>query len=123
MSSTQSTPRKDFYVHIGAPDPIIVRYRAGGESGALVAFDSTLKLTYTNAAGTVTLGVGTGITLSADETVADARAMIQLTTAQSRAIPMGALTSYELQRTVGSREEVILMGKLVGEGGGNPDAA
>lgn len=120
MSSTQSTPRKDFYVHIGAPDPIIVRYRAGG---ALVAFDSTLKLTYTNAAGSVTLGVGTGITLSADETVADARATIQLTTAQSRAIPMGALTSYELQRTVGSREEVILMGKLFGEGGGNPDAA
>ena len=123
MSSVQATPSRDFYVHIGAPDPIIVRYRAGGTDGTLVSFDTSLKFTFFNAAGTVTLGVGSGITLSDDDGVTNARATIQLTVAQSRTIPAGALTRYEIQRTVGSREEVILMGTLIGEGGGNHDAA
>lgn len=123
MSSVQATPAKDFYVHIGAPDPIIVRYRAGGTSGTLVSFDASLKFTFFNAAGTVTLGVGSGITLSDDEAVPDARATIQMTLEQSRAIPEGPLTRYEIQRTTGGREEVFLMGALIGEGGDNPDAA
>jgi hypothetical protein len=121
MSAVQQTPAKDFYIHIGAPDPIIVRYRAGGTDGTLVSFDSTLKFTFYNLAGTVTLGVGTGITLSTDEDTANARATIQLTVAQSRTIPEGPLTKYEVQRTVSGREEVILMGMLIGEGGDNPD--
>lgn len=123
MSSVEQTPRKDFYVHIGAPDPIILRYRAGGAGGTLVSFDNTLQFTFNTGSSTVTLGVGSGITLSDDETVPDARATIQLTVAQSRTIPSGALTRYEIQRTVGSREEVILMGTLIGEGGGNTDGA
>lgn len=122
MSSVLATPEKNFYVHAGAPDPIIVRYRAGGTEGTLVAFDSTLKFTYDTGSGDVTLGVGTGITLSTDETVANARATIQLTVAQSRTIPEGPLTRYEIQRTTESREEVFLMGLLIGEGGDNPDA-
>jgi hypothetical protein len=121
MSAVQQTPSKDFYIHRGAPDPIIVRYRAGGTDGTLVSFDSTLKFTFYNLAGTVTLGVGTGITLSTDEAVADSRATVQMTVAQSRTIPEGPLTKYEVQRTVGTREEVILMGMLIGEGGDNPD--
>jgi len=121
MSAVQSTPTKDFYIHIGAPDPIIVRYRADGSEGDLVAFDSSLKFTFSNLSGTVTLGVGTGITLSTDETVANARATIQMTVAQSRAIPEGPLTRYEIQRTIGTNEEVFLMGLLIGEGGDNPD--
>jgi hypothetical protein len=121
MSAVQQTPTKDFYLHIGAPDPIIVRYRAGGTGGTLVSFDNTLKFTFYNLAGTVTLGVGTGITLSTDETIANARATIQMTVAQSRTIPEGPLTKYEVQRTVSGREEVILMGMLIGEGGDNPD--
>jgi hypothetical protein len=121
MSSLQQTPRKDFFVHRGAPDPIIIRFRSGGANGILVAFDATLKFTYTSASGLVTLGVGSGITLSTDETVANARATIQLTIAQSRQIPDGALTSYELQRLIGSREEVFLNGFLVGSGGVNVD--
>jgi hypothetical protein len=119
---TSPTPRKDFYIHIGAPDPIIVRFRAGGEDGTLVAFDSTLKFTFKTPTTSTTLGVGTGITLSTDETVADARATIQLTVAQSRTIPLGSLSTYEIQRTVSGREEVIMMGKLIAEGGDNPDA-
>lgn len=115
-------PRKDFYVHIGAPDPIIVRLRAGGESGTLVAMDSSLKFQMINAGGTVTLTVGDGITLSTDEAVSDAQAAVQLTVAQSRAIPVGSVTRYELQRVTSGREEVILMGKLIGYGGDNPDA-
>lgn len=119
MSSTEPKPSRDFYVHAGAPDPIIVRYRS---NGVLTAFDASLKFYYVNSAGTVTLTVGDGITLSADEGVADARATIQLTVAQSRLLPEGALTRYEIQRTSGGREEVILMGTLIGEGGDNPDA-
>lgn len=122
MSATEGTPRKNFYVHVGAPDPIPVQLRAGGSGGTLTAFDSSLKFQFRTPTSTVTLGVGTGITLSSSEGVADARATIQLTAIQSRAIPLGALTTYELQRTVGAREEVILMGKLIAEGGDNPDA-
>ena len=121
MSATQETPKKNFYVHRGAPDPIIVRFRAGGPDGTLVAFDNSLKFQFITASGTVTLGVGSGITLSADETIANARATIQLTFAQSRQIPKGAVTKYEIQRTVGGGEEVFLMGNLIGEGGDNPD--
>jgi hypothetical protein len=123
MSAVQQTPTKDFYIHAGAPDPIVVRYRSGGSGGTLVSFDSSLKFTFiTQSGGTVTLGVGTGITLSTDEAVAESRATIQLTKAQSRTIPEGPLTRYEIQRTTSGREEVFLMGMLIGEGGDNPDA-
>jgi hypothetical protein len=118
MSSTEPTPSKEFYVHIGAPEPIIVRLRS---AGVLLAFDSSLKFTYVNDAGTVTLGVGSGITLSTDEAIANARATIQLTVAQSRAIPVGSLTRYEIQQTVGGLEKIFMMGSLIGEGGDNPD--
>lgn len=121
MSSVTATPTKDFYIHAGAPDPIMVRYRSGGPSGTLVAFDSSLKFTFDAGAGDVTLGVGSGITLVTEETVANARAIIQLTAAQSRMLPSGPLTRYEIQRTIGSREEVFLMGMLIGLGGDNPD--
>lgn len=122
MPSTEKCQVQNFYIHIGAPDPINIRYRSGGETGTLISFDSTLKFTFVNASGTITLGVGSGITLSADEGVPNARASIQLTVLQSRAIPEGALTRYEIQRTSSGREEVFLMGALIGEGGGNPDA-
>lgn len=87
-----------------------------------MSFDGSLTFTFSNAAGVVTLGVGTGITLEDDEAVTNARAVVQLTVAQSRAIPDGPLTKYEVQRTSGGRESVIFMGLLIGEGGDNPDA-
>lgn len=121
MSSVVQTPVKDFYIHVGAPDPIIFRLRAGGTDGTLVELDSSVEFTFMNAAGTTTLTVGDGITLSTDETVSNARATIQLTVAQSRTIPEGPLTRYEIQRTTEGREEVLLMGTLIGEGGDNPD--
>jgi len=123
MSAVQSTPTKDFYIHIGAPDPIIVRFRAGGEDGTLVPFDSSLKFIFNAGSSQVILGVGSGITLSTDEAVADSRATIQMTRAQSRTIPEGPLTRYEIQRTTEGREEVFLMGVLIGQGGDNTDAA
>ena len=121
MSSVSATLTKDFFVHIGAPDPIIFRYRAGGTGGTLVAFDSSLKFQFITPSGATVLGVGSGITLSTDETIANARATVQLTVAQSRSIPPGALTPYEIQRTISGREEVLLMGMLIGQGGDNPD--
>ena len=120
-SSTDPTPTKNLYVHIGAPAPIIVRYRAGGTGGTLVTFDSSLKFMFVNDSGSTTLMVGSGITLSTDETIANARATIQLTVAQSRLIPVGAVTRYEIQRLNGANEEVFLSGLLIGEGGDNPD--
>ena len=121
MSSVDPTPTKNFYVHIGAPAPIIVRYRAGGAGGTLVALDSSLKFLFINDSGTTTLTVGSGITLATDETIANARATIQLTVVQSRLVPLGAITRYEIQRLNGSLEEVFLSGLLIGEGGDNPD--
>jgi hypothetical protein len=118
---TAPKPRKNFYIHIGAPDPIIFEYRAGGSEGNLVALDSTLKFTVRTPTSSFTLGVGTGITLSESESVSDARATIQMTVAQSRTIPLGSMTVYEIQRTVSAREQVIMMGKLIAEGGDNPD--
>jgi hypothetical protein len=112
------TPVKDMFVTRGAPDPIIIRYRAGS---TLVALDSSLTFTFVYPDGTVTLGVGTGITLSTDEGIANGRATVQLTVAQSRLIPVGPLTRYEVQRLNGGLQDVILMGRLVGEGGDNPD--
>ena len=120
-SSVDPTPTKNLIVHIGAPAPIIVRYRAGGTGGTLVGFDSSLKFNFVNDAGTTTLTVGAGITLSTDEAITNSRATIQLTVAQSRLIPVGALTRYEIQRLNGALEEVFLAGLLVGEGGDNPD--
>ena len=120
-SSVEPTPTKNLYVHNGAPAPIIVRYRAGGTGGTLVALDSSLKFMFVNDAGSTTLTVGGEITLSTDETIANARATIQLTVAQSRLIPVGAVTRYEIQRLNGANEEVFLSGLLIGEGGDNPD--
>lgn len=122
MSIVQRTPSKDLYIQRGAPDPLYFRFRAGGVNGTLVSFDNSLKFTFVNCGNTTTLGVGSGITLSTDETIANARATVQLTVAQSRTIPEGPMTYYEVQRTISGREEVIFSGNLIGEGGNNPDA-
>lgn len=118
MSSIEPTPTQDFYVHIGAPEPIKFRRKEGG---VYVSFDSSLKFQYVNAAGTVVLGVGEGITLSAVGDVPDAEATVRLTVEQSRSIPKRARTRYEVQRVVGGDPQVFMMGKLIGEGGDNPD--
>ncbi|MCA3574827.1 MAG: hypothetical protein IOC86_13010 [Aestuariivirga sp.] len=118
MSTIGATPKKNFGVHRGAPAPIRIRLRGGG---VLVSFDNSLKFTVTHPTGSFTLGVGTGITLSAAEAVSNAEATIQLSVAQSRQLPLGALSTYEIQRTAGGQEQVFLMGKLIAEGGGNPD--
>jgi len=126
MSSIEPTPTRTFYVQIGAPDPIAFQYRAGGTGGTLQSFDSSLKFRYTNRNGTVDLTTSSGITLSDvvedAVTYTNALATVQLTVAQSRLIPAGNFTAYEVQRTVSGREEVIFMGRLVGQGGDNPDA-
>lgn len=118
MSSTEPTPSQDFYVHIGAPEPIKFRRKEGG---LYVSLDSSLKFQYVNSFGTVILGVGTGITLSAVGDVPDAEATIKLTVEQSRNIPKRSRTRYEVQRVVDGDPQVFMMGRLIGEGGDNPD--
>jgi hypothetical protein len=120
MSAVMPAPRKDCYVHIGAPRPLIFVRRAMS-TGVLRSFDSTLTFQYVTPSSTVVLTVGNGITLSADESVPNARATVQLTVAQSRAIPPGTVTRYEIQRVTAGREEVLFMGRLIGYGGDNPD--
>lgn len=122
MSVVEKTSTKNLYIHIGAPEQINFRLRAGGAGGTLVAFDSSFRFQYVTPSGPpVVLTVGSGVTLSTEEGVANANATIQLTVQQSRAIPPGALTTYEIQRTESGREIVDLMGTLIGVGGDNPD--
>ena len=96
-SSTDPTPTKNLYVHIGAPAPIIVRYRAGGTGGTLVTFDSSLKFMFVNDSGSTTLMVGSGITLSTDETIANARATILNPSCCEQRPPLIRCPSYWLE--------------------------
>lgn len=115
------TPSQDFIIHIGAPKPIIFRVRQG-EGGLLRAFDSSLVMRVVHPAGTFDLTPGNGITLSSDEGVADALVTARLSIEQSRLIPPGGRTRFEIQETAGGGDTIVLMGALIGKGGGNPDA-
>lgn len=114
------TPVVDYAVHIGAPKPIQFQVRQSS-GGVLRAFDTTLKMRITYPTGSLDLTVGSGITLSTAETVSNAVVTAQLTVAQSRLIPEGNLSSYEIQETVSGVERAVLMGRLTGRGGLNSD--
>ncbi len=112
-----NTPRQDYYIHRGAPKPIVLRYKDG--SGT---FDATLKMQVVpQGAAAFILTVGNGISLSPHNAVADAAMTAQLSIAQSRLIEVGGVTTFELQQGGAGSETVLLMGKLVGVGGANPD--
>lgn len=46
---------------------------------------------------------------------------IALTLAESRLLPLGALTAYEVERRIDGTQETWLMGTIAGLGGVNPD--
>ncbi len=121
MSVTEPTPTRNLYQAIGGPEAIIFQIRAGA-GGLLTAFTTAVKFIVTSKAGStlMTLTNGSGITLSTSESVANGRATVQLSVAQSRLLSKGRMQRWELQD--GSPEVIKALGWLTGEGGENPDA-
>ena len=105
------TPSKDFEIFRGAPLPIAIRNRV---NGVLRAFQATLQMTLKPKTGNIILTVGSGITLSVDEGVANARATILLTNAQSLLVPEGSKCAYEITEGAAGNRVVVMAGTLVG---------
>ena len=121
MTTAGKAPSYDWNVFRGAPKPIAFRAR-DSVTGVLRSFDSTVIMRVTHPTGTFDMTVGGGLTLSTDETVANARITAQLTIAQSRLIPKGNLSSYEVQEGAAGAERGVFYGRLIGFAGDNPDA-
>ena len=121
---TYQTAAADLALHVGAMEPWRFQFRAGGLTGTLVPFPvtSTLQLTWGRTPETLVLTVGGGLTLEDVEGVTGGRLVARLTNAQSRTLPAGALTRYELQTGAAEAERALFMGKVTVIGGMNPDA-
>ena len=120
---TYETVEKDLSLHVGAMEPWRFQVREGGAGGTLTSFtgDEVLRLTYGLSASTIDLTDGDGLEYEDAEGVTDARIIARLTNAQSRLLPNGSLTKYELQTGDGATERVIIMGRVKVKGGLNPD--
>jgi hypothetical protein len=119
QSTANETPEQDFEIFRGAPRPIIFEVESGG---LLRSFDDTLRMTVTvRGQPAFTLGVGNGISLETSQGVPQARAIVQLTRAQSRLIPLGWYAAYEIQEGTAENEKGVLTGRLKGKGGANVD--
>lgn len=121
---TYKTAVVNLALHVGAMEPWRFQFRAGGLTGTLVPFPSTtkLQLTWGTTPTTLVLTVGSGLTLEDAESVVEARLVARLTNAQSRTLPAGSLTRYELQTGAAEAERALFMGKVTVIGGLNPDA-
>jgi hypothetical protein len=120
MRAINRTPRLDVYVHRGAPKPMVIMNRVG--PSAYGPFPSTLKVQCNPGGGApFVLAVGSGITLSSYDGVADAMATIQLSVAQSRLVPLGNASTYEVQEGGYDADRALMAGALIGEYGNNPD--
>lgn len=121
MSVTEPLPTRTLYQAIGGPEAIIFQIRASS-GGVLTAFTTAVKFIVTSKAGVtlMTLANGSGITLSTSESIANGRATVQLTVAQSRLLTKGRMQRWELQD--GNPEVIKAAGPMVAEGGDNPDA-
>jgi hypothetical protein len=80
----------------------------------LRGFQNTLQMTLKPKTGTIVLTVGSGITLSTDESVVNARATILLSNAQSLLVPEGSKCAYELTEGAVNARTVVMAGVLVG---------
>lgn len=118
MAVSNQTPRRDFEIHRGAPQPIVIQKRV---SGTLQAFDSSLRFRAFYGSTTINLTVGSGITLASAESVSNARATITISETQSRLVPDGSLMVYEIEMGSPGAETPVLMGRLIGVGGYNAD--
>lgn len=111
------TASHDFVIHRGAPRPLRISHRI---DGVLQELASTLRFRCNTRGTTIDLTVGSGITLTDSEGIANAEAVIALTVAQSRTIPAGKVTTYEI--TDGAvAEQPLFIGYLIGRGGDNSD--
>ena len=127
---TSPPATQNFHMARGAPDPLRIQIRSFGTTapGDLTVFDATVVCRIVYPGGTLDLTVGAGITLEpgitvgSEITVLNAQIVIRLTELQSRLIPLGGLSTYEVQSGVAGSERLLLMGRLIGVAGNNPDA-
>jgi len=120
---TYETVEVDLALHVGAMEPWRFQVRAGGVAGTLTSFtrNEVLRLTWGTTPTVLDLTNGNGLTYENAEGVTDARIVARLTNAQSRTLPNGSLTKYELQTGDAEAERAILMGRVKVKGGLNPD--
>ena len=106
------TPTRNFEIFRGAPIPVILRDRV---NGVLRALQASLQMTV-KPKGLVSfnLTVGAGITLSSDEGVANGRATLLLSNAQSLLVPEGSHCPYEITEGVAGSRIIFMAGTLVG---------
>lgn len=117
---TYETIKKDLAIHVGAMVPWRFTWKAGGFR---VPFNGNEKLIFTwGKTGSLTLSAGSGITYETVDGLVNARLVARLTNAQTRLLPKGLLTSYEMQTGVAEQERALFMGRVLVEGGANPDA-
>jgi hypothetical protein len=114
----------DFVIHRGAPAPISLKLP--DDDGGFTPFTVALVMRCTLASGAhFDMTVGNGITLSdfdpGNGVIANAAAEIRMTVAQSRLIEVGNFSSYEIQDGLTGSERRVLAGRLIGDGGENPD--
>ncbi len=120
MTPLNDTPNRPLAIHRGAPKPLAMRFRQG-TGGVLRTISNTIKMTITYPEGTIELTVGNGITLADEESITNARATIVPTVNQSRLIPVGNRSTYEVQEIINGIEQAILYGRVIGRGGENSD--
>jgi hypothetical protein len=115
MPIYNTTPRANFEIHRGAPNPI--EFVQTDDTGAYVQFDSTLTFSAETSTGvSISKSVGSGITLSIYDSTANAKVSIQLSTAESETIPLGLNTDYEIVKGSAGSERGVMIGKLNGVG-------
>ena len=110
------TPDTSFAIWRGAAVPLVVR-NFNRLDGVYEAFAASLALRVkVRNVASFTLAVGSGITLSSWNGVANALATCLLSEAQSLLIPSGRFASYELTEGAPGSLSIVMAGSLVGEG-------
>lgn len=94
----------------------------------LTVFDSTATMRVTHPAGSFDLTVANGgITLAAGTlegvggSLANAQIRWVMTKEQSRLIPVGNYSHYEVQTGAAAAEKILVTGPMIGQGGDNAD--
>lgn len=104
-------PKQNIAVDRDGPDAY--EWWETDSEGASIARDSTLVCVITNGTTTVTKTVGSGITLSANDGVADAMVTLQLTTADLINFQTGNFQTYEFREGASDPKRTLLKGYLV----------
>ena len=104
----------DIEIYRGAPLPFVF-FEDEVDTGTPIARDPTITMTVTpKGAASFTLAVGSGITLSTYNAVANAKVTILLSNAQSLQVPEGKHCVYEITEGPTGNKVVVMAGSLIG---------